>query len=77
MELDKSINHICFRDGYEYFWILDRSGKRFVARAPVANPFDANTNQRVGARFEGTESWFNRFGDALIAPPSGSEPSTR
>jgi hypothetical protein len=61
----KSADHISFGNGFEYFWAVDSSGKRVVVKATIANPIDPVTNQRIGARFEGTEAWFRHFGTNL------------
>lgn len=66
MDSEKSVGHICFRDGYEFFWVSERSGRKYVVRADVANPIDPVSNQRVGGRFEGTEAWFQRFSQTLF-----------
>jgi len=63
---NKSAGHICFFQGFEYFWATDHSGSRFVAKAAISNPMDSSTAQRIGARFEGTEAWFYDFGSQLM-----------
>ena len=65
MNVEKSEGHISFSNGYEYFWCVEESGKRVVVKAGISNPLDPVCKQRVGARFEGTESWFNQFGNSL------------
>lgn len=65
MNQQKSEGHICFREGYEYFWVLEVTGRKFVARAPISNVLDVASKQRIGARFEGTEAWFLRYGSML------------
>lgn len=63
---EKSAGHICFSQSYEFFWATDHGGSRIVAKAPIANPLDSLTKQRIGARFEGTEAWFYDFGSQLM-----------
>lgn len=67
MSVEQSEGHISFRNGHEYFWLEDNTGKRVVVKAAISNPIDPISKQRVGARFEGTESWFNRFGSSLVS----------
>jgi hypothetical protein len=66
MSVEKSEGHISFNSAYEYFWSVDGDGKRVVVKARISNPIDPLSKQRVGARFEGTESWFHRFGNSLL-----------
>ena len=70
MSIEKSEGHISFSDDYEYFWCVDGVGKMMVVKAMISNPIDPLSKQRVGARFEGTESWFHRFGNGLLAQGS-------
>lgn len=63
--LRKSVGHIGFRDDYEFYWAQDIAGKKIVVKVPVANPMNTD-NQRIGARFEGTEAWFQHFGKTIF-----------
>lgn len=67
MSVEQSEGHISFSNGHEYFWLTESAGKRVVVKASISNPIDPISKQRVGARFEGTESWFNRFGSNLVS----------
>ncbi len=61
----KSVGHIGFRDEYEFYWIQDSAGKKVVVKVPISNPMNSD-NQRIGARFEGTEAWFEHFGKTIF-----------
>ncbi len=55
----KSIGHIFFHNGYEYFHC---GGNNSIYRAPIENPMEktAYGNIRTGARFESTyRAWEN------------------
>jgi hypothetical protein len=66
MSTQQSEGHISFSNEYEYFWLKDVTGKRIVVKALITSPLDQNTRQRIGARFEGTESWFSHFGSSIM-----------
>lgn len=66
MSMQQSEGHISFSNGYEYFWSADAHGKKVVVKAAISNPVDAISKQRIGARFEGTESWFSHFGSSIM-----------
>lgn len=70
MKIEESEGHISFNNGYEYFWSADSAGKKIVVKAAISNPVDPVIKQRIGARFEGTDSWFNRFGNSLLTSSS-------
>lgn len=67
-EHERSEGHISFANGFEYFWLTDAHGKKVVVKASIANPLDCVSKQRVGARFEGTESWFTDYGASFLIP---------
>jgi hypothetical protein len=68
MNTQQSEGHISFINEFEYFWLKEATGKRIVVKASISNPLDPSTRQRIGARFEGTESWFSHFGSLLTTP---------
>lgn len=65
MSTQQSEGHISFSNGFEYFWFIDTQGKKVVVKAAISNPLDPISKQRIGARFEGTESWFAHFGASI------------